>query len=83
MTADSTKVTLEEALAEVEREMNVRLKCFDRWITEGRIAKVDARDRLNRMHKAFTLLQTMFDLQSSDPNVPEGKPVGQTDDIPF
>lgn len=46
----------EEALSEVERELNMREKCFVRWIGEGRISRIDARDRLSRLRLAFDLL---------------------------
>src|SRR5262245_32402061 len=29
---------LDEALSEVERECHVRLKCFDKWVNEGKLS---------------------------------------------
>jgi hypothetical protein len=49
--------SLEEACAEVERELNVRKRCFDRWIQDGKMTRVDARDRLDRMAAALEYLQ--------------------------
>lgn len=58
--------TLEEALAEVEREINVRLKCFDRWVSEGRLSRIEARDRLERMMAAYNLLGKLGVTSSGD-----------------
>lgn len=45
-----------EAIAELEREANVRFKCFDRWIADGRLSEVDAKDRLERIISAWHYL---------------------------
>ena len=47
----------DEACSEVEREMNVRSRCFPRWITEGKVNRVDAQDRLDRLGTALQLLE--------------------------
>ena len=49
--------TRDEALSELERECNVRKRCYDRWVTEGRLTAVDARDRLNRLLAAIHFLK--------------------------
>ena len=46
------------AVDELERELNVRLRCFPRWIAEGRVSRTDAQDRIDRLHTAFNLLNT-------------------------
>lgn len=45
-----------EALQEVERECNVRFRCFDKWVTDGRLGEVEARDRLERLISAWHYL---------------------------
>lgn len=67
----------DEALAEVEREMQVRERCFVRWIEEGRVTRVDAKDRLQRLKKAQAMLAKIVDLNAveSAPKAP--------DEIPF
>ena len=55
--------TLEEAMDEVERELNVRARCFPRWIDDGRVSKTDARDRLDRLATALTILETLHAAQ--------------------
>jgi hypothetical protein len=47
---------LNEAVAELEREANVRFKCFDRWVADGKLSEVDARDRLERIVSAWHYL---------------------------
>lgn len=47
----------EEACSELERELNVRARCFPRWIKEGRVNRIDAQDRLDRLATALQLLE--------------------------
>ena len=49
--------TLDESLDELEREFNVRSRCFLRWIAEGRMSKTDAQDRLDRLYSAIEHLK--------------------------
>lgn len=51
--------SIDEALSEVERELNVRMKCFDRWVSEGRLSYIDAKDRLERLMRALQILETL------------------------
>jgi hypothetical protein len=48
--------TLEQAQAELERELNVRNRCFPGWISDGRVNRVDAVDRRDRLHTAMHVL---------------------------
>lgn len=48
--------TAEEALSELQREYQVRQRCFPKWIDDGRITKFDAKDRLRRMAAAVEFL---------------------------
>ena len=49
--------SLEEAIAEVEREAMVRVRIFDSWISQGKISRVDAWDRMERILSALSLLR--------------------------
>jgi hypothetical protein len=49
----------EEAVSELEREAQVRKRCFDRWVTDGRLSYTDARDRQERLLSAIGLLRRM------------------------
>lgn len=51
--------SIDEAVSEVERELNVRMKCFDRWVSEGRLSYVDAKDRLERLMAALLILEKL------------------------
>jgi hypothetical protein len=51
--------SVDEALAEIEREAHIRLKCFDKWVGEGRLSWVDAFDRLERLLSAVKHLRDM------------------------
>lgn len=57
---DSCNRTLEEAQSEVERECEVRKRCFDRWVAEGRLSRIDANDRLERMISANIFLKNLL-----------------------
>lgn len=49
--------SIDEAISECEREAHVRLRCFDRWIQEGKVSRVDAWDRLERLLSAIKHLR--------------------------
>lgn len=49
-------VTIEEAISEVDREVRLRQRCYDRWVSEGRLSAIDARDRLMRLEAAQAFL---------------------------
>jgi hypothetical protein len=51
--------TIEEALSELEREYQVRERCYDRWIQDGKVSRIDARDRMERLAAAICALQAM------------------------
>jgi stage III sporulation protein SpoIIIAA len=57
---------IEEAHAEVERELHVRQRCFPRWVEEGRVSKMDAKDRLERLSVAEFILKNLLDRDTSD-----------------
>lgn len=54
--------SLDEALAELEREAHVRIRCFDRWVAEGKVSQVDAWDRMERILSAVNYLR-LFEVQ--------------------
>lgn len=66
--------SVDEALSEIEREAHIRLKCFDKWVAEGRLSWVDAFDRLERLMSAVKHLRDMQtaakleELRSTQPN---------------
>jgi len=56
--------TVQEALDEIEREYNVRKRCFPRWVQEGRVSATEARDRLCRQGHAAHIVKIVLDIVS-------------------
>lgn len=48
--------TLDEAMDEVRREVEVRRRIYDRWINEGKLSRTEATDRMCRMLSALKML---------------------------
>lgn len=48
-----------EAKDEIERELNVRARCFPRWVEDGRVSHTDATDRLDRLASALYYLEAL------------------------
>ena len=67
--AKSVKVTMEEAWSEVEREIGVRVRVYDRWVAEQKLSWADARDRLARMGEAASILKRLCDGEQVEPAV--------------
>jgi hypothetical protein len=57
--------SLEEAISEVDREIKVRVRCYDRWVSEGKLSSVDARDRVERLQAALAFLQRQAELAAA------------------
>ena len=47
---------MEEAISELQREMDTRKRIFDNWVATGRCSWVDAHDRMERHLSALSLL---------------------------
>lgn len=52
---------VEAAQSEIERELHVRERCYDRWVAEGKISRIDAKDRMTRQNKAYDILGILLD----------------------
>lgn len=57
--------SLEEAQSEVERELNIRSRCFPRWIEDGRMNRIDAQDRLDRLATAQRVLKWLLEQEDT------------------
>lgn len=66
--------SLEEAASELDREIKVRVRCYDRWIADGKLSTVDARDRLERMQSALAYLNRAIALAEAANDLPVQKP---------
>jgi hypothetical protein len=60
-------VAPQAALDELFRELQVRVRCFPRWIQEGRVSRTDAQDRIDRLHTAHELLVGLIKQEASKP----------------
>ena len=58
---NTTVSQIEEALGEVSRERELRERCYPRWTSEGKLSKIDAKDRLRRIIYAEELLVLVLD----------------------
>jgi len=65
MSVSDKEVSLEEAIDEVEREMQVRTRCYDRWIKESKLSPTEARDRYDRLAAAIKYLRKGVDTPSA------------------
>jgi hypothetical protein len=52
---------IEGALGEVQRELQVRERCYPRWVEEGKMSRIDAKDRMQRQIMAEELLSLLID----------------------
>lgn len=57
---DNSKCThdIGDVIAEIEREANVRAKCYDRWVAEGKMTDEEAVKRMGSLVSAWHFLQT-------------------------
>jgi hypothetical protein len=51
---------IEGALGEIQRELQVRERCYPRWVEEGKMSRIDAKDRMNRQIQAQELLSLLL-----------------------
>lgn len=63
--------TVDEALSELEREAQVRIRCYDRWINDGKVSRVDAWDRAERLLSSIKHLRDYADILSAS-HIQEG-----------
>jgi len=59
--------SVEEALSEVDRELQVRTRIYDKWIQDGKISRIDATDRMERLAAAKIYLQKALDAEQKKP----------------
>ena len=52
---------VQAAMDELKREIDVRDRCYPRWVQEGKISKTDATDRFARHKNAIKLLALLLD----------------------
>lgn len=62
--------TIDEAISELEREAHIRIRCYDRWIQEGKVSRVDAWDRLERLLSGIKHLRKFADALRTEAETP-------------
>jgi hypothetical protein len=72
------KRTLEEAVAEVQREIEVRRRLYDKWVADCRMSRIDAHDRLERLLTALRYLLACSDDLSVE-NLPTERAAAASD----
>lgn len=65
----------DEAYSELEREWNLRSRCFPAWVKDGRLNRIDAADRRERLAAALFFVQDGL-VEDDSPSAKEE--VGQT-----
>ena len=65
--------SLEEACSELDREIKVRVRCYDRWVAEGKLSSVDARDRLERLQAALAYLGRSLELAQASEDLAQSQ----------
>jgi len=68
---------IEECVDELEREFNLRSRCYIRWVAEGRMSNTDAQDRLDRQFSAIAHLRQCQEMLEKSQN-----PVRPTPPVP-
>lgn len=56
---------IEHALQEIERELQVRERCYPGWIDAGKLSKLDAKVRMNAQIKSREILSILLDIKSA------------------
>jgi hypothetical protein len=76
--------SIEEAISEIQREMDVRKRLFDRWASEGRFSWTDGHDRLERHMTALKYLiaySTLLDGEQTSSDIPHPDDTGLIPDF--
>lgn len=73
---ETLRSELEPAASELARELGVRERCFPRWVEQGKISRIDAKDRFLRHKKAVEMMNFLLDIVG-------GEVQNTTDDVPF
>jgi hypothetical protein len=55
---ENSRRSFAEAESELQREIDVRKRLYDKWSSEGKVSWVEANDRLERLMTALALLQS-------------------------
>jgi len=62
MSKSDRQCTIAECRDELDRELQVRKRCYDRWVGEGKLSGTEARDRIDRLSGAIDYLSQAEEL---------------------
>lgn len=65
--SENGKRSLEEATSELQREIDVRRRLFDKWTSDGKQSWVEAHDRLERLMTALKHLLLVSEALTEQP----------------
>ena len=85
-----TNTGLEAAADEVSRELQVRLRCYPRWVQDGKLSNTDSKDRLRRLQLTTDIMNLLVAAKAwttedgasfmPSPLTPEGRGVTSSGD---
>ena len=52
--------SLQECAAELTREINIRKRCYDRWVRDGKLDEITAAERFERLLGVMHFLNKAF-----------------------
>lgn len=70
---DATIVTAQEAYDEAMRELQVRDRCYPKWVSEGKVSRTEARQRFNAQATIVALLKDFPGVTANTPAGVDGK----------
>jgi hypothetical protein len=73
---DATILTAQEAYDEAMRELQVRERCYTKWVKDGKISRTEARQRFNAQATICKILADLPDVVTSSGDT-------TTDDVPW
>lgn len=72
MAAELFRVRLDEAIAEVEREIGIRERFYSRAVSTGQMSRLRANSQLNRLEAALDFLKELRTLKGGEHEHREG-----------
>lgn len=70
-------VTNQEMYDEAYRELQVRLRCYEKWVREGKLSRTDATSRLEGQQAIVIALAALDGVEAYQPMVTRPHPENQ------
>lgn len=62
-------IRIDAALSECERELGVRVRCYKRWVQDGKLTQFEASERANRLEAACHYLRELSRMENMKPEL--------------